>query len=188
MTVGQFTVTGVTCGSIYKKGVTNMQMTNDEIVMRYRQAKIKGDQVQILAELNGCPVERIIGILVSAGIDNRNFNQLRKKLRLQEEQQEEQSSDQAVDSAREVTFSDLPEDAVVDVPRIPYKKPEIIEAPPLPKSSEAEDKQSITVVQAIAALYERVAELRKQKQAIDDELADISVQLNRIDDAIAGRE
>lgn len=187
MTVGQFTVTGVTCGSIYKKGVTNMQMTNDEIVMRYRQAKIKGDQVQILAELNGCPVERIIGILVSAGIDNRNFNQLRKKLRLQEEQQD-QGSAQAADSAREVTFSELPEDAAVDVPRIPYKKPEIIEAPPLPKSSEAEDKQSITVVQAIAALYEKVAELRKQKQTIDDELADISVQLNRIDDAIAGRE
>lgn len=164
-----------------------MQMTNDEIVMRYRQAKIKGDQVQILAELNGCPVERIIGILVSSGIDNRNFNQLRKKLRLQEEQQD-QGSEQAADSAREVTFSELPEGTAVDVPRIPYKKPEIIEAPPLPKSSEAEDKQSITVVQAIAALYERVAELRKQKQIIDDELADISVQLNRIDDAIAGRE
>ena len=164
-----------------------MQMTNDEIVMRYRQAKIKGDQVQILAELNGCPVERIIGILVSSGIDNRNFNQLRKKLRLQEEQQD-QGSEQAADSAREVTFSELPEDAAVDVPRIPYKKPEIIETPSLPKSSEPEDKQSITVVQAKAALYERVAELRKQKQTIDDELADISVQLNRIDDAIAGRE
>lgn len=58
-----------------------MQMKNDEIVMRYRQAKHKGNQVQILAELNNCPVERIIGILVANGIDNRNFNRLRNELK-----------------------------------------------------------------------------------------------------------
>lgn len=58
-----------------------MQMKNDEIVTRYKQAKDKGEQVKILAQLNACPVERIIGILVAAGIDNRNFNRLRAKLK-----------------------------------------------------------------------------------------------------------
>lgn len=69
-----------------------MQMKNDEIVMRYRQAKNKGDQVQILAELNNCPVERIIGILTTAGIDNRCFNKLRAKLEKYEQPAEEPES------------------------------------------------------------------------------------------------
>ena len=71
-----------------------MQMTNDEIVMRYKQAKSKGDQVQILAELNDCPVERIIGILTSAGIDNRNFNRLRAKLEKHEPQKEQAGAEE----------------------------------------------------------------------------------------------
>ncbi len=82
-----------------------MQMTNDEIVMRYRQAKIKGDQVQILAELNGCPVERIIGILTSAGIDNRNFNRLRAMLEKHEPQKEQAEAEEQPE-ADEIPKSD----------------------------------------------------------------------------------
>ena len=65
--------------------MSGLAMSNEEIVVRYRQAKNKGDQVQILAELNNCPVERIIGILTANGIVNRNFNILRHKLKKQEE-------------------------------------------------------------------------------------------------------
>jgi len=64
-------------------------MTNDEIVMRYRQAKDKSGQVKILAELNACPVERIIGILVASGEDNRKFNHLRGQLKKEETQKEQ---------------------------------------------------------------------------------------------------
>ena len=63
--------------------IVELPMTNEEICVRYRQAKDKGDQVQILAELNACQVERIIGILVANGVDNRNFNGLRHKLKLE---------------------------------------------------------------------------------------------------------
>jgi hypothetical protein len=62
-----------------------MQMSNDEIVVRYRQAKNKGEQVTILAELNACPVERIIGILTANGFDNRGFSRIRAKLKKQEQ-------------------------------------------------------------------------------------------------------
>ena len=61
-----------------------LPMTNEEITVRYRQAKDKGKQVKILAELNNCPVERIIGILTANGVDNRCFNHLRSKLKKKE--------------------------------------------------------------------------------------------------------
>lgn len=57
-----------------------MQMTNGEIVARYKQAKDQSEQVRILAELNDCPVEQIIGILVGSGIDHRKFSGLRRKM------------------------------------------------------------------------------------------------------------
>ena len=170
-----------------------MQMTNDEIVMRYRQAKIKGDQVQILAELNACPVERIIGILVSAGIDNRNFNHLRKKLRLQEEQAVHAAVEAVKDfdaalskgeeieeqEAREVTFSELPEGTVVDVPRIPYKKPEIIEAPPSKELSEPEEKQqeSYYCEELFEPIRKEVAALMDKRRSIYAELCEVDTQL-----------
>lgn len=70
-------------------------MTNEEICVRYRQAKDKGEQVQFLAELNDCPVERIIGILVANGVDNRNFNGLRHKLKLEEAKAEKKAKSAA---------------------------------------------------------------------------------------------
>ena len=57
-----------------------MQMTNSEIIANYRQSKNKAEQVKILAELNACPVERIIGILTAGGIDARGFGPIRRKL------------------------------------------------------------------------------------------------------------
>lgn len=78
-----------------------LDMSNDEIVMRYKQAKDKTAQVKILAELNACPVERIIGILTNAGIDHRCFSMLRRKM-----------NQEAAEK------------------KIPYKKPEIIPGPP----------------------------------------------------------
>ena len=44
-----------------------IDMKNDEIVMRYRQAKHKGEQIKILAELNACTVDDILAVLVEHG-------------------------------------------------------------------------------------------------------------------------
>lgn len=44
-----------------------MDMKPDEIVVRYRQAKHKAEQVKILADLNACSVDDIIRVLVNHG-------------------------------------------------------------------------------------------------------------------------
>lgn len=44
-----------------------MDMKPDEIVMRYRQAKVKGEQIKILADLNDCTVGDIVDVLVEHG-------------------------------------------------------------------------------------------------------------------------
>lgn len=70
-------------------GKKTLDMSDSEIVVRYTQAKDKSEQVKILAELNDCPVERIIGILVASGEDNRKFNHLRGQLKKEETQKEQ---------------------------------------------------------------------------------------------------
>lgn len=47
-----------------------MQMTNEEIVRSYKEAKHKKEQVGILAELNTCTRDQIIDILRAGGIEN----------------------------------------------------------------------------------------------------------------------
>lgn len=44
-----------------------MDMAPDEIVVRYRQAKEKGKQIKILADLNACSIEDILKVLVEHG-------------------------------------------------------------------------------------------------------------------------
>lgn len=48
-----------------------MTMTDDEIIVRHRQAKDKKEQIRILAELNDCSVEEIKEI-VSAKKEKSN--------------------------------------------------------------------------------------------------------------------
>ncbi len=57
-----------------------MEMTNSEIVMRYRQAKKKTEQIGILAELNRCSNKEIVEILVDGGIKPTAFNRNRGKI------------------------------------------------------------------------------------------------------------
>ena len=147
-----------------------LAMANDEIVVRYKQAKDKGAQVKILADLNACPVERIIGILTANGIDSRNFNRLRGKLKKEAEQK-----------------ADKPEE---ERQKKPYKKPEIIPVPP----AKEPEPEAVSVPKAFETLFNRVSELLKQKEEVEkqrenivEELAQIDVMLNRIEDYIAGR-
>lgn len=160
-TVGQYTGTAGACGKAFRSEVDIMQMKNDEIVMRYRQAKNKGDQVQILAELNNCPVERIIGILTSAGIDNRCFNKLRAKL-------------------------DMQEQPVIEEPKkIPYKKPEIIEPPSTKSSEPAEDAADKQLSEQSCYCEELFEPIRKEVAALMDKRRGIYAELRKVDAALA---
>lgn len=65
---------------IEKKNASN-HMTNEEIIVRYRQAKDKTEQVKILADLNTCTTDKIINILVNeGGYKIQHFNKLIRKL------------------------------------------------------------------------------------------------------------
>lgn len=157
-----------------------MQMTNDEIVMRYRQAKIKGDQVQILAELNDCPVERIIGILTSAGIDNRNFNHLRAKLK----KQEQDVVQEAVKAVKDFDAALSKGEQIQEQEKIPYKKPEIIEPPNTKSSEPAEDaankqpsEQSYYCEELFEPIRKEVAVLMDKRRSIYAELREVDTQL-----------
>lgn len=50
-----------------------MHMNSDEIVVRYRQAKKKREQIKILAELNACSTDDIIDVLVDNGITRKQL-------------------------------------------------------------------------------------------------------------------
>lgn len=54
-----------------------MTMTNDEIVCSFNNAAKPAAQVRILADLNGCPEEKIRKILVSGGVDPRRLPRAR---------------------------------------------------------------------------------------------------------------
>ena len=61
-----------------------MDMTPDEIVVRYRQAKDKAEQLQILADLNDCTVDGIINVLCEhGGYKPQFFNKAKVKLKKQ---------------------------------------------------------------------------------------------------------
>ena len=49
-------------------------MTNEEIVRSYKEAKHKGQQIGVLADLNVCSREVIIEILVEGGIPRQAFS------------------------------------------------------------------------------------------------------------------
>lgn len=49
-----------------------MEMTADEIRVRYRQAKSPNEQIKILAELNDCPIGDIAEILGKKYMDKKD--------------------------------------------------------------------------------------------------------------------
>lgn len=124
-----------------------MEMSNSEIVVSYKQAKHKAEQIGILAQLNRCSNAKIVEILIDGGIKPTAFRRNKSKIEKQDSEQNQP-----------VRIEDLE---------------------PI--------HEAITVEKAIAALYDKARELRQRKQTIEDELAEISVHINRIDDYIAGR-
>lgn len=56
-----------------------MQMSNEEIVRSYREAKDKAKQLEILSELNACDRQKIKDILAEGGIDHRQLPRSRKE-------------------------------------------------------------------------------------------------------------
>jgi hypothetical protein len=144
-----------------------MEMTPDEIVVNYRQAKNKGQQIKILADLNLCKIEDIIQILVDHGGYER------------------QRISRAIGAARKCSSPViLPkrEESVVkehmefapepETITLPYKKPKIISGPPEPVK---EAKQSVDT--ALTVLRAEIEEINRQQYELDQRKAVIYQKL-----------
>lgn len=98
-----------------------MQMTNEEIVRNYNEAKNKTAQIGILADLNCCPKSEIRNILREAGIKlsgNPNFGKatIKKKPKAKDElkaaaeeieKQEEEKTKRIPDVVRHQLLEDI---------------------------------------------------------------------------------
>lgn len=152
-----------------------LAMTIDEIIVRYRQAKDRNEQVRILAELNAVPVERIISILIGAGIDHRCFSNLRRKMNAEERAILEQAEKAELTASAEkkpraAEVAEKMQD-VLYAEKKHYKKPEIIPEPPKPVAP-------LTVKQALAALKTQIAEIKQQQYELDMKKANLVSILN----------
>ena len=138
-----------------------MQMTENEIKREVLGAKNQRAQIQIVADQNDCEPEVIKEILKELGVDLRSLKGEKKQI----------------------------DHGTKHKPhKKPYKKPEIIPAPPANAEKNPANAKPNPTAQALAVLYARVAELLKQRDAINEELVALNVQVNRISDAIAGGE
>lgn len=130
-----------------------MDMKPDEIVVRYRQAKHKAEQIKILADLNACTVDDIIRVLVNHGdYAPRALNKVRgdaKKL----PKMAEPTTEEPEETAEEVQQAE-PE---------PTIKP--IETPI--------DNALSVIKKQIDEINVEISALNRRKQAIIDKLRDI---------------
>ena len=56
-----------------------MEMTNNEIVSKFKRAEGKKEQISILAQLNGCNEEKIKQILIDEGIPEAEIQPVKKR-------------------------------------------------------------------------------------------------------------
>jgi hypothetical protein len=129
-----------------------MDMKPDEIVVRYRQAKHKAEQIKILADLNACGVDDIIQVLTDSGINLRGMNKVRGKLSaIQDEPIPEPIEDKPI-----------PEEPVEDAePTQPIPEPTAI------------DNALDVIRNQIREIDASISVLNQRKQAIIDKLRDI---------------
>lgn len=147
-----------------------MDMTPDEIVVRYRQAKVKGKQLNILAELNACSVDDIVKVLVEhGGYKLDRLSRSRGKARLLKEE-EEAPAKELVKAAEAIKDFDAALTKGQELEKqIPYKKPEPI-PPEVRKAIDRGFADLLEMIQArknnIHVLQCEIEELEKEADAL----------------------
>ena len=144
-----------------------MDMTPDEIVVRYRQAKHKGEQLNILADLNACSVDDIVNVLVEhGGYQLERMSRSRGKAKLLREA--------------------APKEPVPPAVKKPYKKLEIIPEP-VPEAPQEEETieyvipaksvPEMLVDSALNVIRAELSEINRQQYQLDMHKADLYKQL-----------
>ena len=137
-----------------------MDMAPDKIVVRYRQAKHKGEQIKILADLNACSIEDILKVLVEHG----GYELARIS--------------RAIGAARKC---EPPKK------KIPYKKPEIIPEPPkaAPEPEPIKEPER-PIDSALNVLRTEIAEINRQQYELDMRKAEIYQKISNALDVLRG--
>lgn len=136
-----------------------MDMKPDEIVMRYRQAKNKAEQLKILADLNLCSVDEIINVICEhSEYKPQFFNKAKIKLK---------------------ALSEVPE-------KIPYTKPEIIPEPPKPVPQPAKEPEKEKIPPVVKrALESETAYLANEIEARRNRIEELEAEIAEFQKDIA---
>ena len=151
-----------------------MEMTNSEIVISYKQAKHKAQQIGILAELNRCSNKQIIEILLNGGIPLKSFNRFKDIVPAERS---------CIDTTEEPEI----EEEIEEQEEEWDAAPEEVEEPAEPEEQIASESSTKGIYELFAPIHEKVKDLRQKREKIDNELAELNMYLNRIEDEIAGR-
>lgn len=136
-----------------------MDMKPDEIVVRYRQAKNKAEQLKILADLNVCSVDEIINVICEhSEYKPQFFNKAKIKLK---------------------ALSEEPK-------KIPYTKPEIIPEPPKPESEPAKEPEKEKIPPVVKrALESETAYLANEIEARRNRIEELEAEIAEFQKDIA---
>lgn len=145
-----------------------MDMTPDEIVVRYRQAKHKGEQLNILADLNACSVDDIVNVLVEhGGYKLDRLSRSRCKARLLKEE-EEAPAKELVKAAEAIKDFDAALTKGQELEKqIPYK--ETNKLPPVVKR--AIDYGIADLIEMVDARRNRIEELKAEIAEFEKDIA-----------------
>ena len=147
-----------------------MEMTPDEIVVRYRQAKKKGEQLNILAQLNACSVDDIVQVLVDHGgykLDRLSRSRGKAKLLKKEE------SDKIVDNLMRKHVEKAIEKAADKQLEKAKNITSVMALEPEPKLKTY--KQSVD--SAIDTIRAEIKDINRQQYELDQRKADIYQKL-----------
>lgn len=147
-----------------------MEMTPDEIVVRYRQAKKKGEQLNILAQLNACSVDDIVQVLVDHGgykLDRLSRSRGKAKLLKKEESNKivENLMKKHVDKAIEKAADEQLEKAKNIIPI--FTAPEV-------KDPEPEKIPPVVIRALKAGLDDLTSEIQARRDRIEELEAEIA--------------
>lgn len=154
-----------------------MEMKPDEIVVRYRQAKEKGEQLNILADLNACSVDDIVQVLVDHGgykLERMSRSRGKAKLLKKEESNKivdnlmrkhvekaiEKAADKQLEKAKNMT-------PIFTAPEV--KDPESEKIPPVVKR--AIDYGIADLIEMVDARRNRIEELKAEIAEFEKDIA-----------------
>ena len=163
-----------------------MQMTVEEIIRNYTQAKDKSKQIGILADLNGCDKEKIRAILISKGCQmptkgrprktstsTKRMTSTKKKEPTSTEGKQIIKTEYKYDAARKSII--LTDKTTGDTETIPLD--ELLDKTPivaLPNPAELIDKPTLPdivkdiIKERLVAIESKIIELRLDKEELED--------------------